>query len=431
MKARYFRYLFENQNDGLYHSGSIYDRLEEKITNYIYMVGNYAPTMPYQSKAKWKEEADAIPENVDILTVGGYSAAYIEKLISIVSRRKVDTIILPYLTPVQRLLLTIEINGNKLIGRECIHFLQDPYQYLNELCIPNIYFLYGNGEVTSKSPEEWAEGSHFDLADAETLRLVKEMEGYYIPIVKAGYLTTNGWLFHFGCYGMNLKVLSNFTKEYFGHLENIYKFSDQENEDYMWQIKKLVKDYRKKFSNAAVSTVAMFEGPLDCASADNDSFMVQKEFTSKEYCKPWLSTMVEGKCNCEFRCIHNKDYDTMQSHKNKERKDTRFGMLLLGNTNLNRYLPEVVTRFWGLRERIRAIAVPNSGTVTDWNIQVLGFSSDQDRMYWLCGKQGFTSPEVIRDITLSTPCNRFVNLTESTGCCFSGYLIPRDNMEYL
>lgn len=424
MQARYFRYLFENQEDGLIHSGCIYDKIEEETTNIIYLAGNYNRMEPWK-KGKSKDKEYKIPKKVDILVLSDYTTLYVKKFLSIIKNYEVDTVILPYLAPVQRLILLMDIEPKSIEEKNASRFLREPYHYLKELSIPNIYFLYGNAESNQTSPEEWESGNHFEAADPDAQRLVNDMEGYYMPVVRAGYVIKNRWLFYFGCYGLDMKVLYSFTREYFGRLESIYRFCNRESEVYTWQIKKLKKDYKFKFKDAPVTTVAMFEGPLDCSAQENDSFMVEKEFSDKQACEAWMGKD-SNPCNCEIKCIYSKDYDTMQSHKDKKRVNTRFGILLLGNINLNRFLPEIVTRFWELRERIRVITVPNSGAEEEWSKQALVFSSPQDRVYWLCCKQKFTSSDVVSDIVLTNPGNRFINVPENMGSCFSGYLIPRD-----
>lgn len=101
-----------------------------------------------------------------------------------------------------------------------IRFLQDPYLFLQECGIKNLYFVYGNGRIPDRKPEEIAEGCYFEEADDKSLKLIWEMEGYAIPVVHAGYIIENGWFFYFGVYGLDIQTLSGFTREYFSQMEN-------------------------------------------------------------------------------------------------------------------------------------------------------------------------------------------------------------------
>lgn len=429
MRARYFRYLFENQEEGLVHSGCIYNSVEENTINYIYMVGSECRKTTLRRKKEITEETDSMPETVDILIVGAYTVKYIRKLLSIVKGHWVKTIILPYLAPIQRLVLVDEINGSEDKNREAIHFLQDPYQFLKNIGIENIYFLYGNGNAIGREPEELDWGVHFELADADTLQLIREMEGYSIPVVRAGYIVENDWLFYFGVYGIDIQIISNFTRDYFSHLENIDEVSSNLNEDYMNQMKNLIQEYLKKFSTFSATTIVMFEGPLNASPQENDSFMAEKEFEKKECLKAWMKLHGDQACACSIRCLYDKDYDTMQHHKNKEEDAPCFGILMLGNVNLNRYLSEIVTRFWKIRFRVRGVGIPNSGNNEEWNYQILNFSSLKNRVYWICSKHEITSSGVVNDIVLSSANNRFLIVKKDRGVCFSGYLIPKDDVE--
>ena len=82
-----------------------------------------------------------------------------------------------------------------------------------------------------------------------------------------------------------------------------------------------------------------------------------------------------------------------------------------------------------IRERIRGVAVPNSGSHADWNPEILHLSEGKDRMYWICGKHEITSQNVVSDIVLSSSNNRFLTVDDDRGCCFAGYLVPKEDMD--
>lgn len=404
------------------HSGCIYNREKNKATNYMYLAGGCGE--PHKQNQEGDgEEDDALPERIDILVVGGYAAEYLNKLIAIVRKHEIKTIILPYLAPIQRLILVEEMNKYGQAEREPVRFLQDPYLFLNQLGIESIYFLYGNGSIINREPEELACGCHFEQADRETIRLVREMEGYSIPVVRAGYILENEWLFYFGVYGPDVEILYSFTRDYFSHLENIHQVSDNLDEDYLGQMKKLIQEFRRRFGVFPVATVVMFDGPIHSSPQDNDSFMSEKEFTWNEKCRELMKREEDGTSSCFIRCRYLKDYDTMQRHKDKQDNEPRFGILLLGNVNLNRYSSEILNRFWKIRSRIRGVGMPGCGNGEYWNHQILSVMSGRDRMYWICSRSESTSAGVVNDIVLSSVHNRLLVIGKNEGICFSGYLI--------
>lgn len=427
MRGRYFRYLFENLDGGLFHTGSVYDKEHQRATNYIYMVGSYCRGA-FQKRTVQIYENDTLPERIDLLVMGGYTVKYIHKFIEIIRGHRIETVVLPYLAPIQRLVLTEENKESGVKAREVTRFLQDPYQFLKEYDIGNIYFLYGNGKIIDRKPEELEWGYHFELADRESLLLIREMEGYSIPVARAGYIVENDWLFYFGVYGTNIQMMSEFAKNYFSNIENIYKISENINEDYVRQTKRLVQEYYKKFGGSSVMAIAMFEGPLFTYPSEIDSFFTEKEFCKSEQSEVWMRCNKENCCSCTISCVYGKDYDNMQHHK-RSREESRFGMLMLGNVNLNRYWSDIMARFWKVRTRIRGIGIPNSGSGENWNYQMLRFSAENDRVYWICVKDDITSAGVISDIVLSASNNRFLPIDEGWGCCLSGYIIPKEDID--
>lgn len=428
MRGNYFRYLFENLDGGLFHTGSIYDKERQTVTNYVYMAGGYYRNAPQNTAAALTQKDDRLPEVIDILVVSSYNAKYINRLIEMVKKCEVKTAILPYLAPIQRLVLVEEMKDGSIAGKEAAHFLQDPYRFLKKCGIGNVYFLSGNGAPIRRKPEELEKKFCFEQADTEVLKIIWEMEGYAIPVVQAGYFIENGFLFYFGVYGLDIHVLSDFTKEYFSHIENIDKISENVNEDYTSQMKRLIQEYLRKFGNSPVTTITMFEGPLYTSVNENNSFMTEKEFNRKESGKIWAGCKRDRKCACVVSCAHKRDHDVMQRYKSST-KEPRFGMLMLGNANLNRYLSEILTRFSKVIPQIRGISVPNCGNGEDWNHQILEFLGTKDRIYWICSKHDMTSPGVVSDIVLSVPNSRFLAIDRNWGCCLSGYIIPKEDID--
>lgn len=427
MRGRYFRYLFENLDGGLFHTGSIYDKENQRTTNYIYMAESYCRSTFRKGNSNIYVE-ESLPEQIDLLVIGGYTAKYIHRLIDIVKSRRVETVILPYLAPIQRLVLAEGYTESLHKTKEITRFLQDPYQFLKKYDIGNIYFLYGNGKIMNREPEELEHGFHFELADRDSLLLIREMEGYAIPVVRAGYIIENGWLFYFGVYGMDIRNLSDFAKEYFSHIENIYTVSENPNEDYIRQKNRLLLEYFKKFGSSPTVAIVMFEGPLYVYLRENDSFLTEKEFSKAGQSEMWMQCRKDSCCMCTLRCAHGKDYDNMQHHK-RNTEESRFAVLMLGNVNLNRYWSDILSRFWQLRMRIRGISVPNSGSGENWNHQMLRFSAKKDRIYWICVKDDITSAGVVSDIVLSASNNRFLPIDEDMGCCLSGYIVPIEDID--
>ncbi len=429
MRGKYFRYLFESLDGELLHTGSIYDKEKQNMTTYIYMVGSYCRNGAQSRSTKLFAQGDGIPEQIDLLVMGGYTVQDIIQLIGIVKHHRIKKVILPYLAPIQRLVLVEELKDKRVAEKEAIRFLQDPYCFLKEYQIGRIYFLYGNGALIDREPEELEHGVHFERVDPKSLQLVQEMEGYAVPVVRAGYIVENGWLFYFGVYGLDIRIVSNFTRDYFSHMENIDELSENIHEDYISHMKRLLSEYLSKFGSSPATTLAMYAGPLYANPEENDIFMTEKESVGEECRSLRVRCRGDDRCMCTVSCIDQKDYDMIRSQTEKDRWVSRFGIFMLGNVNLNRYLSEIAARFFRFRFRIRGVSVPNCGSGEDWNHKILNLTPGNSRIYWICSKNDITSVGVVSDIVLTKSNYRFLAVDETIGCCFSGYIIPKEDID--
>ena len=114
----------------------------------------------------------------------------------------------------------------------------------------------------------------------------------------------------------------------------------------------------------------------------------------------------------------------MQYHKNKEKDEDRFGVLLLGNVSLQKYFSEVTMRFWKFREKIRAVTLPDCGVEQYWNAQALQLIRGKDVRYWLCPIRNDTSTRALLQIITESSFNRLIQLNHEYGFCMAGYLVP-------
>lgn len=428
MRGRYFRYLFENLDGGLFHTGSIYDKERQRILNFVYMAGNRFGSMTKNDSQDIYKKENGLPEVIDILVIGSYNAGCINKLMEIIKNHKIKTIMLPYLAPIQRIVLGEEIKEHDYAGKVASRFLQDPYRFLKRCGIENICFLSGNGAPVTRSPEEMEKTVCFERADAECAEIIRELEGYPVPVIRAGYMVKFDCLFYFGVYGLDLRILADFTKDYFSHIENIPKVSENASEDYRSQMKRLIREFLRKFGYSSMPVIVLFEGMLHTSPYENTSYMTEKEFKKEKNKEAENACRKNKDCSCMIRCSHSRDHDLMQNHRNPL-AESRFGVFLLGSVNLNRYLPKIQARFLTVLPRVCAVTLPNSGSGEDWNHQILSMLHAKERLYWICSKHDMTSAGVISDIVLFSPGNRVLAIGRDWGCCLSGYIIPKEDMD--
>lgn len=153
MEARYFRYQYENTQDGILQSGCIWDRRVDKKTTYLYAAGEYAgiPRIARDQEKKWGRKA---PETIlDIFVLGAYTVPYICRLLEILQEQGVRTVVLPYIPPMIRMNMMTYLEKNGTTDRELQRFLGAPYSYLKEQGVENIYLLYGNGQMLPREQD--------------------------------------------------------------------------------------------------------------------------------------------------------------------------------------------------------------------------------------------------------------------------------------
>lgn len=381
MEGKYFRYVFEDMDGCLFFMGSIYNRGQNKTTNYLYINGVDEEKSSVLTDSE-QSGMDRLPPKLDIFILGAYSEKCLKKFVEIVQNHTIQMVVLPYLTPMQRMEWDEQAgqDGNKAVH----YFLQQPYQFLKEYGIERIYFLYKNGPPINRSIDELEPGYYFEPLDKKTQQHIQENEERFIPVVHAGYVIENDWIFYFGAY-----------------------------------------EARKNNSN---SSVTVFVGPQFAGNEENDSFFVEKEMRRNEHCNPWLQCQKDTYAECSIRCTYRMDHDVIQNHGQREEQEPQYGMFMLGNMDLNQQLFDIVARYWKVRYQIRGVGIPNCGNQKNWNAQIMDFLSKKERIYWICGKKSQTSVDILRDVVFSTVNHRLVPIQEESSCCFDGYLIPKQDV---
>lgn len=112
----------------------------------------------------------------------------------------------------------MDIGAGNVTGKrlEFSCLIRHPYHALKNMGVENVYLLYGNCPPCSLDAVQNArKGNYFELADAEDLETIKIMEREYIPVVKAGCIIENKWVFYFSAYGMDVMELYQFTRRYY------------------------------------------------------------------------------------------------------------------------------------------------------------------------------------------------------------------------
>lgn len=399
--ASYFRSLFENTKDGIIQSGCIRNREHRTQTTFLYMAGSYGRSGEWQGE---NEQEDEPPDGqLDYLILGSFTPNYICRMIDILTRYEVGTVILPYLAPIQRLVLAKQLPAGMHKRREVIRFLDAPLDYLKAWKVKQVYFLYENGAPISGSPEFLPPGSRFEPVEDDILKLVYEMEGCELPLVKAGYIALEQWLFYFGVYGPDIRQISKFVLE------------ELSEDDSAEKIGALTEEFLKQFGEHPYGSVMMYHGPLGAAHTEKGSLLTARVFHRDQGCGR------EKLCDdmdCVMKCMHERDFEQMQCRKG----GGRFGIFLTGNVNMRKYFSEVAMRFWKVRDLVRVVTLPNCGAEKYWNARLLQLFQGRDTRYWVCPIRSDTGTRALLQIVTESSFNRLVQLNYEYGFCLSGYL---------
>lgn len=389
MEARYFRYLFENVSDGIIQWGYVNDTRMRDKAYYVYLSENNLQWV-HKNKATVEALRHLPKKEIDILVLGEFKAFYIMSFIEILKTRRVHTVVLPYIMPRQRKVLSDSLP----FPEDVKNFILRPYSTLVQMGVRKIHYLYGNGKDITSNPDGLPEGEFFEEAETEIIEKVEDLEGCRIPLKKAGYIVKCDWLFYFGVYGS-------------GNNEEIQT------------------EHLKETGSAPEiqTTVTMFSGPLHDAPVYVDSLFTEKIF-SKDM--PCLRNTDTEDCVCDMRCMRFQDHTMLKQHTKQERKGSCFGVLLLGNVNLKRYLADVTRRYHSIGKRIRILTIPDGASLDKWNPQILALFSGSDFHYWLAAMNSRSSGEVLKDIMFSNSHHHLVQVSAEFGSCFSGYLVDKN-----
>ena len=384
MESRNFRYLFENTDEGIVHSGCIWNKEQEQNMNFAYVCGMWAGREESEEDQIKALRFQKMEELCHIFVLGSFSLRYVRVLLDLVQRGRVETVLLPYLMPRQRMALLQRFVREYTEETILVEFMRAPYFFLKYAGVEHVYFLYDNGELWTGEPHQMVQGHYFEPADSEIMAYTRELEGCYVPLVKAGYIVKNDWLFYFGSFGQEM---NHYQSE-----EDILNIS-----------------------------VTMFQCPLLINKEEMDNFMIGKPFTRQMHCEP-CQRMDEK--NCFYRCIYEEDYTIFRNQKKKGNSCGCFGTLSVGNVNMERYLNEFNCRYRSVMPWVRAVTIPKCGSRECWNRKYLSMISGEDTKYWICGIDHSTSSSILAEALMADPKKQIVTTGREKGYCFSGYLVP-------
>lgn len=413
MDTRLFRYLFENTSNAVVMTGCTWDKEVQEQIRYAYSCEMSHNNWHINRRNGIKQIlCDQGP--IDLLVLGAFSIEDAERLVYVLHRSRLDTVILPYVSPIQRFSIVQTILMRGYEDPEVIEFLKSPYLYLKNSPVKNFYFIYGNSRKFENINRELLyPGYHLESQDQDILDLIEEMEGYRIPVKKAGYIINNRMLFYLGYFGIDLRMFKRFFNQYTQN-KQIHTFSERE-------IHKMLLFFKKDFGDPGMDTLILFCSPIEIIASQTDCVLNLIVVDKEEFCHADIEGD-EGRCT--LKCMLYNDSDVCRCHRT-ENAELRAGMLLLGNIRLTRHVTELKMHYRCVENQIRAITLPNCGHINNWSHKLAEMNVGKNVIFWLCPLQAQTSDRVLREIKMENARYRIVGLSEDYGCCFNGFLTEK------
>lgn len=412
MDARLFRYLFENTSNAIVMSGCTWDKGMQEQVRYVYTC-----EMSHNSSVNCCQGVDKqmlySGSPVKFFVLGSFSIEDAKRFIHAMRYDTVDIVILPYVAPIQRFLMIQSLLSQGIHDNDVIDFIRAPYLYLKESCVKRFIFIYGNGEALGMAGSRMYPGYHFEMQDEKILDVIEDMEGYRIPVMKAGYIIDNRMLFYFGHFGVDLRMIRHFVFHY-AKSGQIDKFDGREYQ-------KMLLLFRKEFSVCGMDTLTMFCSPTEIIASRTDCVLNTIVIDREDFCHADIEGD-EGRCT--IKCMLYNDYDVCHCHRTED-AELRAGVLLLGNIRLSKHLEQFRKRYQVLEQQIRAISIPNCGNIYNWESGLADINAKKNAVFWVCPLHAQMPDRVLREIKSKNARYRIIGLNEEYGCCINGFLTEK------
>ena len=326
------------------------------------------------------------------------------------------------------------ILGPKMSPEKRLEFsclIRHPYHALKNMGVENVYLLYGNCPPCSLDAVQNArKGNYFELADAEDLETIKIMEREYIPVVKAGCIIENKWVFYFSAYGMNVMELYQFTRRYYTKEGYDRALRHPENTQYQAGMQRLLEAYKKTYGLEAFAAVIMYAGPGQVKESGSkiNGAMYEQSFGRENHCSPYLDA---GRTVCMLKCIQRNDYGMLRNQFTRESRTLRMGVLFLGNIDMHKNMEEILKRYRGYGKTVRIVSIPGNDDVSKWNPEFPWKFEGEGIRYWVGNINERMDTKILKDILLAGSYNRIISVNEEYGYCLSGYMLDGEEYQQL
>jgi beta-lactamase superfamily II metal-dependent hydrolase len=414
-----FRTTFNNVGQGLFYSGKIVVN-EDKSFNFVYDCGTRSKREYLRTSIK--RYSNSIKDNnnkkkLDLLVISHFDADHINGLETLLSEvDEMETVVLPYYTPEERLLYAIM---NKKQNRFYYEFLSDPAEFLlKKYKVKKIVFIVKNGEnpnkeepVSNRSKNSNDNNLTFDINELPNGEISDKDE-------------INEWIKEYGD-KVKAKKSDRFVKIYYGY-KPIWRFlffncRNNLDETKLEELKKYIetmmgcndiKDMIKKVSRERSKYKELQCHYKTIANDLNDSSLIVYHTP----CNLNGSKVLIFRTSVSTKKLLYCDYILCNRflHCRREGPYTHFGQFLTGDINLKKSFNEIKTFFNDVKDDIIVSLIPHHGSYKNWNQRILEDINNCE--FWitsagLTNTYGHPSFEIFEDIWIHNKrpiwCNEF------------------------
>ncbi|WP_017413919.1 hypothetical protein [Clostridium tunisiense] len=371
---------FHNVGQGMFYSGCIYNK--ESEFSFVYDCGTHSS----QKFISWEIEdfhwsMKRCNNILNLLVLSHFDGDHVNQLDKLLSELQVETIVIPYVDPIERLIISLKYPYELDSYYE---FLSDPINYLLDKGVKQIIVM--GGDKTSN--EVILEDKLYDLVDNElniTLRddnefknnvlnkeLIERTEKLLFKTHDGFIIFKNLWLFRFFNYSCDQVEIDEFYKLL---KAEGYDVSSTEKiiEIVVDKVKrrKLKKIYKKVWEINNTSII-MFHGPLPRnVISDNYVFNERQHICANEK---------------KYRNITKRHCYNLYSHYKFDRvsivhQQNLSGTILFGDITLRSCYKEIIKHFKHFLNSILIVQVPHHGSSNSWSKEIL--DDINDFSFWI------------------------------------------------
>jgi len=400
-------FIYHNVGHGLFYSGEI--KLQNNTTfRFIYDCGSKNVRLVSTSILRYKE--DFGDDDINLLIISHLHSDHVSGLEELFNNFTIKDVILPYFSPIERLLIALRRIDMPLWYYE---FLSDPVKYLIEKGVERVIIIDGGGSGERGIPPE--EIPPFTLKDGfdisklpDNEKLSKKIhinEKNWKQFIENGKLLTKDhdgyalalslWIFRF----FNYKILPSKLKNFEYCLRNQgLDVNDSENIKKIIINRKLLKRLKKcyealieylqnDFNN---TSLVLYHGPVGKLNVEAYFLYLNPSYIYY-HCPFYILCRYRFDCSIAFF----------------KYKCDRFGQLLTGDINLNMRYNELKRHYISYLKNVLIVQVPHHGAKKNWNKNMI--KDFPNGKFWIISsgfnnRYGHPSYIVIEDIVSNSKC---------------------------